>query len=310
MSESGIEQALAVGRVDDDLVCFDGDVAVVLPLRQLAAFEELKTEAAQADLLAGLDQHLATDADAIDVGSVTGAQVLGQDAFRRARQARVTPGDHGKLQGHVALRVAADLHGVAAKADFMEGSLADLHLLLVGEQLRGGNLVGSQVHIRCGIENSSLDSIAQLPNRGSVGGVPVLNDVLAIFLGDDGVVPADFRQVDLHVGLRRPADGDGPRAGRAPRQGRQRGRSRAGGRGIRRHRPGHLYTAAQGHLRPMRNPNRVAGRNFDSVDEGAVGRAQILKRESIALVRQTAVVARDSRLRHLQVAVVRAPDHP
>ena len=48
----GVQQALAVGRVDHDVLGLDGDLAVVVALRQFAVFQQLEADAAQADLLA------------------------------------------------------------------------------------------------------------------------------------------------------------------------------------------------------------------------------------------------------------------
>ena len=125
---NGVQQTLAVGGVDHNVFGFDGDFAVVVALRQFAVFQQLEADTAQANLLACLGQHPAGDADAIQIGSVAGAQILDQNACLGASEAGVTPADHGQIEGNLALRVAPNLHGFAAEGDSLEGGLADLDL--------------------------------------------------------------------------------------------------------------------------------------------------------------------------------------
>ncbi len=164
----GVQQALAVGRVDHDLLGLDGDLAVVVPLRQLAVFHQLKTDAAQADLLAGPGQHLAGNADAVEISAVAGAEILNQNALWGAGEAGVTPADHGEIEGNIALGVAPGLHRFAAEGDGLEGGLADLDLGIKGEKLRGGDLVGAEVDLVGGLQNGSLDAVAQLSDGRSI----------------------------------------------------------------------------------------------------------------------------------------------
>ena len=215
-----VQQPLAAGHLNHNVLGFDGDLAVVVSLRQFAALQQLEANAAQADLLAGLGQHLAGDAYTVDVGAVAGAEVLDQNAVRGLGQPGVAPGDGGKIQGNIAVGVASGLHRLLTEGDSLEGGLADLHLGFQREKLLGGDLVRTQVDLVGGVQNGAMNAVAQLPDRGSVARVEVFEKVRAVLISDDGVVPTDDGQVDLHVGIWRASDGDlAGAAGRRQRTG-------------------------------------------------------------------------------------------
>ncbi len=299
----GVQKALAVGGVDDNVLGLDGDLAVVVALRQLAVFQQLKADAAQADLLACLGQHPAGDADAIQISPVARAEVLDQNARRSAGETGVTPTDHGQIEGNLALGVAPNLHRLAAERDGLEGGLANLDLGLQIEKLRGGDLVGAEVDLVGGLQNGALDAVAQLVDGGSVAGVAVLDEVLAVLVVNDGVIPTDDGQINLDIGFRGASDGDRAAAGVGQRAGESAGIKSRGGDG-----PGHRHRAAQRHFGSVLHLDRQAGRDLGPVHKRAIFRAHVFQQEAIDALRETAVVGGNRSFRHHQIAVAAPPD--
>jgi hypothetical protein len=202
----GLDEAVAVGGVDDDAGGLDGEVAVVFALGEFAAFEELKAVAAEADLLAGLGEDFAADADAGDEGAVAGAEVFDEDAVGVAGEAGVVPGDHGKFEREIATGIAPDHHGVLAlEGDFVEGGFADFDLF-AGKELGGGDFVGAEEDFAAGSSGARVMRLStrsmEVPLRAFRllrawrGMVPADRS----FDDDAGVVPAYGGDVDLDVG--------------------------------------------------------------------------------------------------------------
>ena len=74
--------------------------------------------------------------------------------------------------------------------------------------------------------------------------------------------------------------------------------------------PGHGGLFAQSDRSVARHPDRLAGGEFDSVDEGAVGGVEVFDGEPIALAGEQAVTGRNGGLGDDEVALVVASDDP
>ena len=72
-----------------------------------AQFED-ETKFADADLVAGLEGHLADDAMAVDVGAVAAAEVGQRDLLRARADQAVVPADVDVAQPQVAIGAAAE----------------------------------------------------------------------------------------------------------------------------------------------------------------------------------------------------------
>ena len=164
-----------------------------------AVFAELEAEGGQADFLAGKDFYFAGDAGAIDEGAVEGIEVFNESAFAGAGDLRVMPGNHGAIEGLVALGIATEENPIAIEADGGADGFARDGAALV-EKFGGFYFEGAEVDVVIGAEgDAGRDAIVDAVYGCAVHGVEIFDKILAAGFGDAGVFAGDDGEIQDDV---------------------------------------------------------------------------------------------------------------
>ena len=92
------------------------------------------------------------------------------------------------------------LYGVHAKQGFMAlvGDVGTGKTTLLNALF---SFIPEKDHV-VGVKHGAVDAVVQLSNCRAIPRIPVLKNVLAVLLGDNGMVPGDDGQIDFDAGFR------------------------------------------------------------------------------------------------------------